>query len=127
MNPGNSIGGLKVLVLEDETLIVMLLEVSLEDLGCSVVGPASTVAEGLALIANAPMDVALLDLNLNRGETAYPVADALAARGVPFAFVTGSDAGSLQLPHRGRPTLQKPFGDDALEAVLMALSLARAA
>jgi hypothetical protein len=69
-----------------------------------------------------PIDVALLDLNLDRGETAYPVADALMVRAVPFAFVTGSDADALLPAYRSRPTLQKPFADDALEAALTALA-----
>ena len=84
--------GLNVLVLEDEAVIAMLLEDMLVDLGCKVVGPAAKVAEALQLVRSEQIGAALLDLNLGRGETGYPVADALAARAVPFAFVTGYGA-----------------------------------
>jgi CheY-like chemotaxis protein len=113
--------GLRVLVLEDETIVLLMIEDLLDDLGCQVVGPAATVPEALALAEAGGFDAALLDLNLGRGETSYPVADMLAARQVPFAFVTGYSADVLAPPHRGRPILEKPFWGDALSNVLQRL------
>jgi CheY-like chemotaxis protein len=113
--------GLRVLVLEDETIVLLMIEDLLDDLGCRVVGPAATVPEALALAEAGGFDAALLDLNLGRGETSYPVADMLAARQVPFAFVTGYSADVLVPPHNGRPILEKPFWGDALSNVLLRL------
>jgi CheY-like chemotaxis protein len=113
--------GLRVLVLEDETIVLLMIEDLLDDLGCRVVGPAATVPEALALAEAGGFDAALLDLNLGRGETSYPVADLLAARRVPFAFVTGYSADALVPPHNGRPILEKPFWGDALSNVLKQL------
>ncbi len=114
--------GLRVLIVEDEQLVAMLIEDFLEELGCKVVGPASTIAETLALIETAEIDLALLDLNLRRGETTYPAAAALAERSVPFAFVTGLTAQSLEGSYKGSPTLQKPFRMEDLERVLVDLA-----
>jgi CheY-like chemotaxis protein len=113
--------GLRVLVLEDESIVLLMIEDMLGDLGCQVVGPVGTVPEALALAEAGGFDAALLDLNLGRGETSYPVADLLAARQVPFAFVTGYSADALSPPHDGRPILEKPFWGDALSNVLMRL------
>jgi CheY-like chemotaxis protein len=116
------LNGLRVLVLEDETIVLVMIEDLLGDLGCRIVGPAGTVAEALALAEAGGFDAALLDLNLGRGETSYPVADALAQRGIPFAFVTGYTADALVAPHNGRPILEKPFWGDALRNVLEKLA-----
>jgi CheY-like chemotaxis protein len=80
---------LRVLVVEDEGLVAMMLEDVLEDLGCPLAASLSSVGEALAWIeAGGEADAALLDVNLG-GEQVFPVAEALAARGVPFAFTTG--------------------------------------
>ena len=80
--------GLRVLIVEDEVLISMLLEEILGELGCEVVGTPSTVAAALDIIDRTALDAATLDLNL-AGEDSDPVAVALAARGTPFVFATG--------------------------------------
>ena len=80
----------RILVVDDEPLISMLVENWLGELGCKVVGPARTVADGLAL-TDGQLDGAILDVNLTGG-TCYPLANALRLRGVPLAFATG-DAG----------------------------------
>ena len=72
--------GRRVLVVEDEALVAMLVEDALLDAGAAVVGPAATVTEALSLLTKETPDVAVLDLNL-AGETSTPVADALALRG----------------------------------------------
>ncbi|KQW84027.1 response regulator [Brevundimonas sp. Root1279] len=111
--------GRRVLVVEDESLVAMLLETILEDMGCTPVGPASTVDEGLQLVAeDAPIDAALLDVNV-AGRQIFPVAEALKARGVPFIFSTGYGEGGLPDEWRGQPTLQKPFTEAAVREALM--------
>ncbi len=100
--------GRRILVVEDEPLVAMLIEDLLEAEGCVVIGPAPRVADALRLAATERLDGALLDVSLD-GETAYPVADALKASGVPFAFVTGRGAGGLIEAHRGSPLILKPF------------------
>lgn len=99
--------GLRVLLVEDETVVAMLLEDMLADLGC-VVRTASRLAKALELLQRIEVDVALLDLNV-AGEEVYPVAEALVARNVPLVFATGYGAGGLARAWRERPTLQKPF------------------
>ena len=99
----------RVLVVEDESLVAMMLCDMLEDLGCAVVGPTATVTGALALLdAGAPPDGALLDVNLG-GESAYGVADALARRAVPFIFVSGYGRGGIDPRYAQAPVLSKPF------------------
>jgi DNA-binding NtrC family response regulator len=100
--------GRRVLVVEDEMMVAWLLEDMLAELGCAVVGPAGSVKQALAMIDAEAIDVAVLDVNLN-GEMSYPIADALAARGVPFIFVTGYDKDRMLDGYRIFPVLQKPF------------------
>jgi CheY-like chemotaxis protein len=105
-----------VLVVDDETMIAMLLEDMLNDIGCKVVGPASSVGQSIALIeANeCLLDGAFLDINL-RGELVYPVADALMARGVPFMFVTGYALHGIDPQYGAIPALTKPFRFNAID------------
>lgn len=110
------LAGLRVLVVEDEMLNAMFLEDLLLDLGCEVVGPAATVAEGLALASSERPDAAVLDVNLG-ADRVYPVADALRQEGVPFVFVTGYGVAGLIEAHKEQPTIEKPinpntFGDE---------------
>jgi CheY-like chemotaxis protein len=101
--------GRRVLVVEDEMMIAMLVEDMLADLGCSVVGPAHALHEALALAnTDQSLDAALLDVNL-AGTPVYEVADALRAIGVPAIFSTGYGASELRPVDQGSPVLQKPF------------------
>ncbi|HYG27050.1 MAG TPA: response regulator [Caulobacteraceae bacterium] len=120
-----AIAGRRVLVVEDESLVAMLLETILEDMGCVPVGPASTVDEGLRMAAaDEPLDAALLDVNV-AGKQVFPIAEALQARGVPFVFSTGYGEGGLPDEWRGQPTLQKPFTEAAVrDALMSAMGLA---
>jgi CheY-like chemotaxis protein len=103
------LSGRRVLVIEDEMMVAMLLQDMLADLGCAVVGPAARVEQALAMIdAAGALDAAVLDINLN-GQQSYSVADALAARSVPFVFATGYGQDSLKNGYRSFPLLQKPF------------------
>jgi CheY-like chemotaxis protein len=117
--------GRRVLVVEDESLVAMLLETILEDMGCVPVGPASTVDEGLQMIGeDQPLDAALLDVNV-AGKQVFPIAEALKARGVPFVFSTGYGEGGLPDEWRGQATLQKPFTEAAVrDALMKAMGLA---
>lgn len=111
------LAGKRVLVVEDELLVAMLVEDILADAGCIVVGPFARVPEALAAARTALVDVALLDVNV-AGETVFPVAHVLEGRGVPFLFVTGY--GQAALP-RDRPRWEacaKPFHPDQLTGCL---------
>jgi CheY-like chemotaxis protein len=111
--------GRRVLVVEDESLVAMLLETILEDMGCVPVGPAATVDEGLQMATgDEPIDAALLDVNV-AGRQVFPIAQALKDRGVPFVFSTGYGEGGLPNEWRGQPTLQKPFTEAAVRDALM--------
>jgi CheY-like chemotaxis protein len=107
-------GGFRVLLVEDENLVAMHLEDMLVELGHSVVGPVARLEKALEMAQRELVDVAILDVNIN-GELAYPVADTLAARGIPFIFSTGYGERGLPPQYRGHPTLQKPFRQDDLE------------
>ena len=107
----------RVLVVEDEYLIRMLLEDMLADLGYAVAGAVGTVAEASELASNAEFSAAILDVNLD-GQEIFPVADILARRSLPFVFVTGYGERSLPERYRDRPALQKPFQAEQLSATL---------
>lgn len=110
MPPHSSLLGLRLLVVEDEALIAMLVEDMLTDFGCVVVGVAGTVADGLAIVRSrdVALDGAVLDVNVG-GEKVFPVADALAARGVPFLFATGYGAAGVVGQHANTRVVAKPF------------------
>jgi DNA-binding NtrC family response regulator len=107
----------RILVVEDELMIRMLLEDMLAELGFTIAAQAARVADALEAVSNAEFDVAILDVNLG-GEPISPVADALAARGTPFLFATGYGEPALPESHRGRPTLKKPFQLESLKRTL---------
>ncbi|ANF54227.1 response regulator [Brevundimonas diminuta] len=119
--------GRRVLIVEDESLVAMLLETILADLGCDVVGPESNIEDGLNVASGtAPLDAALLDVNV-AGREIFPVAEALKARGVPFVFSTGYGEAGLPEHWRGNPTVQKPFTEGAIrDALMTALNMQRA-
>jgi CheY-like chemotaxis protein len=107
----------RVLVVEDEYLIRMLLEDMLADLGYGVAAAVGTVAEASALATSGDFNVAILDVNLD-GQEIFPVADILAGRSLPFVFVTGYGERSLPDRYRDRPALQKPFQVEQLSTTL---------
>jgi CheY-like chemotaxis protein len=109
--------GKRVLVVEDELLVAMGLEMVLTDAGCHVVGPIGRLDEAMAAAATEEVDVALLDVNL-RGHPVFPVADALAARGIPFVFLTGYGRETLPASHAHGRMLSKPFEATELVAVV---------
>ena len=109
----------RVLIVEDETLVAMLLEDMLDDAGHSVAHCASNLPQALSFIESqaGTFDFAILDVNLG-GQPIFPVAEALKARGKPFAFATGYGPGGLPEAWRDRPTLSKPFGAQDVARVL---------
>lgn len=113
-----SLAGKRILIVEDETLVAMMLEDMLEQFGCEVVGIAPRLAQAKAISDSSQFDCALLDVNL-AGETVYPFAERLSERGTPFVFVTGYDRPELMKRFRGRPVLRKPFEAEALERALI--------
>jgi len=110
--------GLRILVVEDESMLSMLLEDMLHDLGCTVVGTVGRYDDALKQATNGPaFDVALLDVNLN-GKQTFPIAELLAGRGVRFIFATGYGEGILPQSLQSGSILQKPFELKALEKAL---------
>jgi CheY-like chemotaxis protein len=115
----HSPASMRVLVVEDELMIRMLLQDMLDDLGHTLAGEAGRLDEALALAKQADFDIAILDVNLN-GQPISPVVEVLIARGLPFVFATGYGQRGVPEPYRMIPTLQKPFQADALALALEA-------
>ena len=115
----DALTGRNILIVEDESLVAMLLETILEDMGCAIVGPISNIDDALKLLAdNVPLDGALLDVNV-AGREVFPVAVALQAKGIPFVFSTGYGEGGLPVEWRGLPVIQKPFTEAAVHDALV--------
>lgn len=112
--------GRRVLVVEDEMTIVLVIEQALQELGAELVGPTAHLDTALRLAREEPIDAALLDINV-RGGKSYGVADLLSARGIPFAFCSGYGDWSVEMRHRDRPRLTKPFVDGDVETVVLTL------
>jgi CheY-like chemotaxis protein len=122
---GKTIASKRVLVVEDELMIRMLLEGMLTDLGHSVAAEAGGIDEAVVIAKKGDFDVAVLDVNLN-GQPVTPVVEILVERGVPFIFASGYGQRGVPEAYRTIPTLQKPFQADALaQAIETAVSLAR--
>jgi CheY-like chemotaxis protein len=114
------LAGRRVLIVEDEALVAMLVEDALLDAGAEVIGPVATVADALEVLKAQIPEAAVLDLNL-AGETSTPVADELAKRGVPFVVATGYGADGLPPGHANVPVLAKPYDPADLTAALARL------
>lgn len=110
------LSGRRVLVVEDEMLILMMIEDMLADLGCQSVTAAATINQAIALIDEHTFAAAMLDVNL-KGTNSRPVADALAARGVPFCFSTGNGGHDTMNGYDDRAVLRKPFKYEDLVAI----------
>ncbi len=111
--------GLRVLVVEDSFLIAWSLRRMLNDLGCHVIGPASSVRGALDLLDSTECDAAILDVNL-AGENSMPIASALSDMGTPFVFLTGySSPATVELKFRSHIRLRKPLTESALRRVVI--------
>lgn len=106
----------RILIVEDEPLIAMMLEDFLDAIGKECVGVCDTVQSALATIAEEKPDAAILDINLSGGEKSWPVADDLAGRGIPFILSSGGE--EVTADHAGRPRLSKPYTMDGVEKAL---------
>lgn len=111
--------GRRILVVEDEMMVVMMIEQLLEEAGCTVTA-AGRLEQALVHAQAERFDAALLDVNLN-GEWSYPVGDVLAARGIPFVFATGYGVDGLPGDYPDVPVMAKPFKDHELLDTLRAL------
>jgi CheY-like chemotaxis protein len=117
VSKSGDLAGRRVLVVEDESMVMMLLQDMLGDIGCEVIGCASRFTDAMEKARSLTFDVAILDVNLN-GERTFPIAEVLAARGVGFVFATGYGASSLPASFAKTPVLQKPFHQQELEHAL---------
>ena len=109
----------RILVVEDEYLIAMSLQDALETAGSIVVGPAPSVDKALQTIdSESHIDAAVLDVNLG-GALAYPVADLLVARNIPFVFTSGYEDNALRSRYSGVKNCPKPYLFQAIEEALV--------
>jgi two-component sensor histidine kinase/DNA-binding response OmpR family regulator len=126
MNGARIAGKPRVLLVEDEALVAMMIQECLAEFGYQVLGPISTASEAAAKVKDSQFEAAVLDINLGDGAV-YPIADVLAARGVPFVFVTGYDADSVESRFRKIPVLQKPIEREMLKKVFVVAAKASVA
>lgn len=113
----SDLAGRRVLLIEDEALIIMLVEDALDDMGCVLAGVASRFDDAMTKARTLDFDVAILDVNLSDLRT-FPIAEVIKARGIAFLFATGYDATSVPDGLNGVPILQKPFWATDLEQAL---------
>lgn len=111
--------GRRILLVEDDYLIVSDLASAFAGAGAEIAGPVATVREALAVVSgDKPLDGAVLDIVL-QGEPVYPVADALARRRIPFVFATGYDAATIPAAYVSAPRCEKPVEPDTLARLLL--------
>ncbi len=113
-----SLEGKRILVVEDEPLIGIMLTDILESVGCVVLGPAYDVRQAMNYLDVDRIDCAVLDVNLGAGQTSAPIADALEERKIPFMFATGYGEDALRLKDRERYRVDKPYDDDQVYLAL---------
>ncbi len=120
----HALQGLRILVVEDEALIAMMIEDVLGGFGCEIVGPVARLASAQQAARTREFDCAVLDVNLG-GQSVHPVAEILAQRDIPFIFVTGYGTAGPDGRFDDRPVLQKPFKPTELRAALAELAADR--
>ena len=109
----------RVLIVEDEAVIAMLVEDMVLEFGSEVVGPVARLQQALSLAREAELDAAILDVNVG-GAVIFPVADVLRERGIPFIFATGYQPNELPPRFHGSLSVSKPFSYSVLEEALHA-------
>jgi len=115
-----ALAGKRVLIVEDEMLVALLIEDFLADLDCRSIGPFGSVATALVAARTEDLDLAVLDVNLD-GERVYPVAEVLAERGIPFLFLSGYGEEAIPPDHPGWKVCAKPFKSEMLVRMLCSL------
>ena len=106
----------RVLLVEDEALVGIMIQECLTEFGFEIVGPVCTASEAMAAAEGGHFDAAILDINLG-DSSVYRVAEILSARGVPFIFVTGYDTDSVDSRFNDVPVLQKPIERQMLQKI----------
>ncbi len=120
------VAGSKILVVEDNYLLAEVVSNFVIDCGLEPVGPASRLETGLAYAREAPLDGAILDINLD-GELCFPICAMLAERNIPFTFLTGYSELSIMPPaYRSVPVVAKPFDPEILRGVIEGMLTGRA-
>ena len=117
--PVDGLAGRRLLVIEDESLLAMMLEAFVAEFGCEIAAIASTFEDAMEKARSLTFDAAILDVNLG-GRQSFPIAEALRERGAPFVLTTGYPASSLPASLRTSPVLQKPFQQHQLRRALRA-------
>lgn len=118
MRNGGRLDGRRILVAEDDAATALMIEETLREAGCVVIGPVATVRDALVLIESETIECAILDLELADGK-AGPVAEALIKRGLRFVVTTGHDPSLIELPYASVPMVGKVFDmDDLLDTVV---------
>lgn len=124
--PRDALAGLRILVVEDEMLIALLIEEMLQELQCEIIGPVSSVEEAITAARARPLDGALLDMNLN-GESSSRAAHELNERAVPFLLVTGYDTNDSESPvFQTASRIGKPFDIEDLADGMLKVFVRRA-
>src|SRR5438309_11550827 len=100
--------GRRILLIEDSPVVAPFTAELLQEVGCTVIGPAPNMAAARELIENASFDAALLDVHI-RGERIFPICEVLASKGVPFVLTSGYADWSMPEKWQDRPRLQKPY------------------
>ena len=109
--------GKRVLIVEDELLVALLIEDFLVEFGCSMVGPCGSVSKALDAARTETFDLAVLDVNL-AGEMVYPVAEVLESRHIPFLFLSGYGEQAIPADHLDWRVCSKPFRGDVLATMM---------
>ena len=110
--------GNRILLVEDEILVAMMMRDILTDLGFSVVGPFSRLSEAMVAAVHEDIDAGIIDVNLG-GEFVYPVAEVLLARDIPFIFVTGYGVESIDARFASAPVIKKPVQRQVLQTIFL--------
>lgn len=119
----DALKGIRLLIVEDEALVAMMIHDVMHDAGAQVIGPAVTIERALAEIAGNTIDCALLDVNL-AGQRVDRVADELIRRGIPFIFLTGYGQSGIAERFPQIPVVAKPFEDENLLQIVSDMVIA---